>query len=549
MMKSNLTLILCLCWLLVLLPKSGYGQSEGSFAELIRLSHACNQMGGSVEFGLTGNPADYTYYWEHGPSSLSLKNLAPGSYTLVVLNQFGCEERYDIKILLITNCYVQSYIYNAADFCTANISNVVKTSDGWPIPASALSYTWSDGYTGGLNRTVSKKFTASYCVTITANGSDDTCCETEKCFTIQKDTRCTKKDCVTPFVSINEVRTTKTVGKSFVELLVDGDCDCKKGFDIRGIKIDDNNGKLVKTGPISSPANLESVGVSPGFLMLSYDEQWASVPNGSLIVIYDENSQASGKFPNDDPSDANGDGVYVLPANHSSLLAGKTGTWNTNLNTMEYNGTLINPSWNLIQQNPDADGMQTRNLDGSLNHGISRGTNANAEANTFPLWLTGNGASSLNVRFTGEDLWSKNAYSFDNLSNLQSPGLPNSTINTTRIKTLNGCNDDEQPIRRKSEAPARLSTTSTQDQLKVNPNPFKDKIQLNYDSKEAGTATLYLHSIAGQELYHRQWSAKSGEASLELEIDGAIPPGILILKFVFPSGETNNIRLVKVTDE
>ena len=61
-----------------------YSQSIDPMAQIVSIEHACGSKLGSVEFELLGEPQNFTYNWAHGPSTLSLSNLLPGTYTLSV---------------------------------------------------------------------------------------------------------------------------------------------------------------------------------------------------------------------------------------------------------------------------------------------------------------------------------------------------------------------------------------------------------------------------------------------------------------------------------
>lgn len=106
-------------------------------------------------------------------------------------------------------------------------------------------------------------------------------------------------------VIINEVSNGASGSKEFVEFLVVGTCG--QTADIRGWYFDDN------CAP--SPTG---VGTAPGNARFANVAQWAAIPVGSLIVIYNP-ADKNAAIPADDPTDADCDLVYILPLSNSGL--------------------------------------------------------------------------------------------------------------------------------------------------------------------------------------------------------------------------------------
>jgi len=138
--------------------------------------------------------------------------------------------------------------------------------------------------------------------------------------------------------------------------------------DLRNWKVDDNNG-VVHNGFGSLMVNS---GVSSGHVRFSTAAQWAAVPTGSIIVIYN-NTDLNPLLPPNDPSDSGPvDSVYVLPANSALLQA-----CNTNPNattTGGYNPCAFGGStWGPIALRNEGDAGQTRRPNGQYFHGVSYG--------------------------------------------------------------------------------------------------------------------------------------------------------------------------------
>ncbi len=141
-------------------------------------------------------------------------------------------------------------------------------------------------------------------------------------------------------------------------------------LDIRGIKVDDNNG--VTNNGFGTLMN--GSGVSVGHIRFSNAAQWANVPTGSLILIYN-NADVNPLVPAVDPSDlAPHDSIYILPAN-SPLLEG-CGIYPDGLVTGTYPTCAFGASsWTWIGLRDQGDAGQTRNAQGRYFHGISYGPN------------------------------------------------------------------------------------------------------------------------------------------------------------------------------
>ncbi len=318
--------------------------SEAQFATLVELHHSCDGSGGYVEFELNGDPSAYTYYWTHGPTSLILDSLNCGNYTFVVRDFYGCVEEYDITIHCLESCYLDYQIIYGINPCIAYIVLEVFTSGDVPIQEQALNIEWEDGNPSGLVREVFLGQSGNYCVTITPQGGLDSCCYIYECIQVNANPSC--GDRCNRRMIVNETNRESDGRGQFVELVVTGRCNCERTTDLRGFILDDNNGYLIPGNQFVNEYNAGStIGADPGYLVFNYSENWDSVPNGSLIVIYNQRDSTMTDLPADDPTDANEDGVYVLQASDADYFFAKSGTWNNTQKIMEYTGTLATPSF------------------------------------------------------------------------------------------------------------------------------------------------------------------------------------------------------------
>lgn len=110
---------------------------------------------------------------------------------------------------------------------------------------------------------------------------------------------------------VHELSQGPTGTQEYVELLVVGNRTCQDScMDIREWIIDDHNGWY---------GAMSGMGIATGFMRFKNDPNWSCVPYGSLILIYNDGDKNVNITLADDPTDANNDGVYVLPAS-SPLL-------------------------------------------------------------------------------------------------------------------------------------------------------------------------------------------------------------------------------------
>lgn len=231
---------------------------------------------------------------------------------------------------------------------------------------------------------------------------------------------------------INELSNGTTANREYVELLVCGP-SCST-IDLRGWKIDDNNGILMNGfGGAQSGS-----GVAAGHLRFANIPQWAAVPTGSLIVLYNVNDVNPLVPPNDPADTSPADGVYVLPATDPAIQGCPTQP--DPLGTASY-GTACTygaGNWTFIGLRNQGDAAQTRDPLGRYFHGVSYGSDAQG-MNTGGLDLlrislldhTGrvvyfnSGSERLAANFTSAAV-----------AGNETPGAPNNTANLALINSL-----------------------------------------------------------------------------------------------------------------
>jgi len=267
---------------------------------------------------------------------------------------------------------------------------------------------------------------------------------------IEADSRCRliEPDVEDQRLAINEFGTIPGEPSSqYIELLVTGGGECGGYSDLRGVIIDDNNGDLIPAGEFIHKYNRHLIGIDAGFIYFAYHEAWAEVPNGSLIVIYNERDPG-GILPPDDPYDADEDHVYVLSYAEAALFRGKTSEWNEAEKVEEYQGMLDELTWNKIRISGPADGIQVRLPSGDYMHGLSTGiTSFTLPANPFSLWLGELHADLVVCQMMGDSPYDWQEFQctpYDTTA--ASPGLPNSEKNASLRAKLLSCDLEEEEL-------------------------------------------------------------------------------------------------------
>lgn len=107
---------------------------------------------------------------------------------------------------------------------------------------------------------------------------------------------------------VNEFSQGASGNKEYIEIVVVGNRTCTESTaDLRGWIVDDQNGWY---GNSSS---------SVGHYRFKNDLNWASVPFGSVIVLYNKDDKNSSITLPDDSTDANGDLTYIVPIGNNLI--------------------------------------------------------------------------------------------------------------------------------------------------------------------------------------------------------------------------------------
>lgn len=244
---------------------------------------------------------------------------------------------------------------------------------------------------------------------------------------------------------INEVSQGTSGAKEYVEFVVVGNATCQTPvptIDLRGVVIDDNNG-LFATG--------SGTGIASGAVRFANNVFWSAIPQGTLIVVYN-NSDINPLLPPNDASMTDNNCRLVLPAN-SSLLEGQSISPTTSVTTYPATATWVagSGSWSQLGMANGGDSFQIRssNTATTASHAVSWGNNtlnnqiyfSTIGGGVFSMMNTTNNLPTLQGNWT--------------VGSVETPGAANNTANAAWISSMN----------------PQCGTTPTSIQLTLTPTP------------------------------------------------------------------------------
>src|SRR6218665_110270 len=228
---------------------------------------------------------------------------------------------------------------------------------------------------------------------------------------------------------INEI-SQGTGTQEYVEFVVIGTPTCQTPVptvDLRGIVFDDNNGYFAAGG---------GTGIAPGAMRFSNNAFWSAIPQGTIIVVYNELSP-NPAIPANDLSITDGNCRLIIPAN-SNLIEGQGSAPNLSDNTYPISAswTAGGGSWNQVAMANGDDSFQIRSSISSTtpNYSVSWGNNTTNDQIFFAS-ASGNVFSFTNQTSNNpltQANWIQGAVGTD-----ETPGLPNSPQNQTWLGSMN----------------------------------------------------------------------------------------------------------------
>ena len=244
---------------------------------------------------------------------------------------------------------------------------------------------------------------------------------------------------------INEISQGTSGAKEYVEFLVVGNATCQTPvptIDLRGVVIDDNNG-LFATG--------SGTGIASGAVRFANNVFWSAIPQGTLIVVYN-NSDINPLLPPNDASMTDNNCRLVLPAN-SPLLEGQSISPTTSVTTYPATASWVagSGSWSQLGMANGGDSFQIRssNTATTASHAVSWGNNTLNNQIYFST-IGGGVFSMMNTTSnlpTLQGNWT--------VGSVETPGAANNTANAAWISSMN----------------PQCGTTPTSIQLTLTPTP------------------------------------------------------------------------------
>lgn len=250
-------------------------------------------------------------------------------------------------------------------------------------------------------------------------------------FTITQASPCLAPTPIGTGVIINEWSNGPGGNQEYYEFVVAGQCGTM--VDIRGYILDDNNGTFTNPSDYSGTAS----GIAPGHFRFSSAAQWASIPVGSLIVIYNR-EDPNPSVPADDPTDANTDSLYVIPHDNALFercLVFPAVTSPDSIYSPCTYSTAPFSGWGALSLRNNGDAIQVRNPDGSYYHGVSYGgTEITGGPNNLKLF-TGSGSAMVGW-FNDGNFFDVSNWSSGSVSGNETPGTPNNATNAAWLALM-----------------------------------------------------------------------------------------------------------------
>ncbi len=226
---------------------------------------------------------------------------------------------------------------------------------------------------------------------------------------------------------VNEISQGTSGAKEYVEFIVVGNATCQTPvptIDLRGVVIDDNNG-LFATGT--------GTGIAAGAVRFANNVFWSAIPQGTIIVVYN-NSDINPLLPPNDASMTDNNCRLVLPAN-SSLLEGQSISPTTSVTTYPATASWVagSGSWSQLGMANGGDSFQIRssNTATTASHAVSWGNNTLNNQIYFST-IGGGVFSMMNTTSnlpTLQGNWT--------VGSVETPGAANNTANAAWISSMN----------------------------------------------------------------------------------------------------------------
>lgn len=228
---------------------------------------------------------------------------------------------------------------------------------------------------------------------------------------------------------INEV-SQGTQAKEYVEFIVAGNPTCQipvPCMDLRGVILDDNNGDF---------ANGSGTGIAPGAVRFANTTFWSCIPQGTLILIYNNNDLNPAIPPNDISMD-DGNCRLIIPIN-SNLFEGQSDSPTSSNTDYPPSGTWIagGGDWSQVAMSNSNDSFQILTSLSNLtsSHGVSWGNNT---TNTFIYFTDAGGKVFSMMNSVDNDPFEQANWAEGTVGVNETPGQPNNSQNEAWISGMN----------------------------------------------------------------------------------------------------------------
>ncbi|WP_343603909.1 gliding motility-associated C-terminal domain-containing protein [Fluviicola sp.] len=229
---------------------------------------------------------------------------------------------------------------------------------------------------------------------------------------------------------INEV-SQGTGSAEYVELLVIGTPSCQTPtpcMDLRGIVLDDNNGYF---------AAGSGTGIAQGAIRFANNTFWSCIPQGTMIVIYNESDRNSA-IPPDDLSMTDGNCRLIIPVS-STLFEGQSTSPTSSNSSYPANASWFAGagSWNQVAMANSGDSfLILSSITASTpSHAVSYGNNSNNTIIYFSGGASGKVFSMTNNTNNNPSLQAN--WTSGNVGTDETPGAANNSANSAWIASMN----------------------------------------------------------------------------------------------------------------
>jgi gliding motility-associated-like protein len=228
---------------------------------------------------------------------------------------------------------------------------------------------------------------------------------------------------------INEVSQGTAGSAEYVELLVIGTPSCQTPtpcLDLRGIVLDDNN------------SYFGAGGIASGAIRFANNAFWSCIPQGTLIVIYNDSDRNSA-IPPDDLTMSDGNCRLIIPVN-SNLIEGQSISPNSSGNSSyPANSSWIvgAGNWNSVSMNNSNDSfLILSSITATIpSHAVSYGNNLNNSIIYFSGAAGGKVFSMTNN--TNNNPATQANWTSGTAGINETPGAANNTANSAWIGSMN----------------------------------------------------------------------------------------------------------------